>query len=136
KWLITFLYSTIGKKLVMSLTGLFLIIFLVVHLIGNLQLLEGDEGRAFNIYTQFMTTNPFVKTASYITYSFILIHTIWAIILTRKNRKARGSTGYAVVKNSSHWTSRNMGILGTFIFIFIILHMRHFWYELKFGAVD
>lgn len=135
-WFLTLFSSTLGKKLVMSLTGLFLIVFLVVHLIGNLQLLHGDEGRAFNIYTRFMTTNPFIGTVSYILYTFILVHTIWAIILSGKNRRARGQVGYAVVKNSSPWTSRNMGILGTFIFIFIVIHMKQFWYEMKVGNIE
>lgn len=134
-WFLTLFSSTAGKKLIMALTGLFLIVFLVVHLIGNLQLLHADEGRAFNIYTRFMTTNPFIGTVSYILYTFILVHTIWAIILTGRNRKARGAQSYAVVKNSSPWTSRNMGILGTFVFIFIVVHMKQFWYELKVGNV-
>ena len=119
----------------MALTGLFLILFLVVHLIGNLQLLKSDEGEAFNIYAQFMTSNPLIKVISYVNYAFILIHIIWSIILTRRNRRARGPEGYAVNRNSSHWTSRNMGILGTFIFIFLVIHLRSFWYEMHWGGI-
>ena len=119
----------------MALTGLFLILFLVVHLIGNLQLLKDDEGQAFNIYAQFMTSNALIKVISYVNYAFILIHIIWSIILTRRNRRARGPEGYAVNRNSSHWTSRNMGILGTFIFIFLVIHLRSFWYEMHWGGI-
>ena len=119
----------------MALTGLFLILFLVVHLIGNLQLLKSDEGQSFNIYAQFMTTNPLIVVISYVNYTFILIHIIWSIILTRRNRRARGPEGYAVNRNSSHWTSRNMGILGTFIFIFLVIHLRSFWYEMHWGGI-
>ena len=119
----------------MALTGLFLILFLVVHLIGNLQLLKSDEGQAFNVYAQFMTSNPLIIVISYVNYAFILLHVIWSIILTRKNRAARGGQGYAVSKNSSHWTSRNMGILGTFIFIFLVIHLRSFWYEMHWGGI-
>jgi succinate dehydrogenase / fumarate reductase cytochrome b subunit len=119
----------------MALTGLFLILFLIVHLAGNLQLLYTDGGRAFNVYAKFMTTNPIVKTIGYVNYAFIIIHIIWAILLTVKNRAARGSQGYGVVKNSSHWTSRNMGILGTFIFIFLVIHLRGFWYEMHWGGI-
>ena len=119
----------------MALTGLFLILFLIVHLIGNLQLLKSDEGEAFNIYAQFMTSNPLIKVISYVNYAFILIHIIWSIILTRRNRSARGPEGYAVNRNSSHWTSRNMGILGTFIFIFLVIHLRSFWYEMHWGGI-
>ena len=119
----------------MALTGLFLILFLVVHLIGNLQLLKSDEGQSFNVYAQFMTSNPLIIVISYINYAFILLHVIWSIILTRRNRVARGQQSYAINRNSSHWTSRNMGILGTFIFIFLVIHLRSFWYEMHWGGI-
>jgi len=134
-WFASFFSSTIGRKLMMALTGLFLILFLVVHLIGNLQLLKGDQGQSFNIYAAFMTSNPLIIVISYVNYTAILVHVIWSILITRRNRKARGPEGYAVVKNSSHWTSRNMGILGTFIFIFLVIHLRSFWYEMHWGGI-
>jgi|SRR5690606_13733083 len=134
-WFTNFFSSSIGRKYVMALTGLFLILFLVVHLIGNLQLLKADDGEAFNVYAAFMTSNPLIVTISYVNYTMILLHVIWAIILTRRNRAARGEVGYAVTKNSSHWTSRNMGILGTFIFIFLVIHLRSFWYEMHWGGI-
>ncbi len=134
-WFLKFLSSTIGRKLLMALTGLFLILFLVVHLIGNLQLLKNDGGEAFNIYAQFMTSNPLIKTISYVNYILILVHVIWAIWLSRNNSAARGPQGYAVTKNSSHWTSRNMGILGTFILIFLVIHLKGFWYEMHWGGI-
>jgi succinate dehydrogenase / fumarate reductase cytochrome b subunit len=134
-WFTNFFSSTLGRKLVMALTGLFLILFLAVHLAGNLQLLKSDGGRAFNIYAHFMTSNPIVKVISYVNYAFILLHVIWAIILSSRNRAARGSQGYAVSKNSSHWTSRNMGILGTFILIFLVIHLKGFWYEMHWGGI-
>jgi succinate dehydrogenase / fumarate reductase cytochrome b subunit len=119
----------------MALTGLFLILFLVIHLIGNLQLLKDDNGESFNVYAKFMTTNPLIVTISYVNYACILIHVIWALLLTIRNRKARGAEGYAVINNSSPWTSRNMGILGTFIFIFLVIHLRGFWYEMHWGGI-
>lgn len=134
-WFTQLLTSTLGRKLIMALTGLFLILFLVVHLIGNLQLLHNDGGQAFNIYARFMTTNPLIVTVSYLNYTFILVHIIWAILLTVRNKKARGSEGYAVSKNSSPWTSRNMGILGTFILIFLVIHLKGFWYEMHWGGI-
>ena len=135
-WFTSLLSSTLGRKLLMALTGLFLILFLVVHLIGNLQLLKDDGGEAFNIYAQFMTSNPLIKVISYVNYAFILLHVIWAILLSRRNRTARGSEGYAINKNSSEWTSRNMGILGTFILIFLVIHLKGFWYEMHWGGID
>ena len=134
-WFAKLLTSTIGRKLLMALTGLFLILFLVIHLIGNLQLLKGDDGEAFNVYAKFMTSNPLIITVSYINYACILLHVIWAVLLTMLNRSARGAQGYAVIKNSSPWTSRNMGILGTFILIFLVIHLRAFWYEMHWGGI-
>ncbi len=134
-WFLKLLSSSIGRKLLMALTGLFLILFLVIHLIGNLQLLKDDNGQAFNVYAKFMTTNPLIVTISYVNYACILIHVIWALLLTISNRKARGDQGYAVINNSSPWTSRNMGILGTLIFIFLVIHLRGFWYEMHWGGI-
>jgi succinate dehydrogenase / fumarate reductase cytochrome b subunit len=134
-WFTKLFSSTLGKKLIMALTGLFLISFLIIHLIGNLQLLKHDGGQAFNIYAQFMTHNPVIKTISYTLYASILIHALYALLLTSKNKSARGTTGYAVSNKSTKWASRNMGILGTVIFIFIIIHMRQFWAEMHWGSV-
>jgi succinate dehydrogenase / fumarate reductase, cytochrome b subunit len=134
-WFTNFFSSSIGRKLLMALTGLFLILFLVVHLIGNLQLLHNDEGRAFNIYAQFMTSNPLIMIISYVNYTCILLHVIVAIVLSRNNSSARGSVGYAVSNNPSTWSSRNMGILGTLILIFLIVHLRGFWYEMHWGGI-
>jgi succinate dehydrogenase / fumarate reductase cytochrome b subunit len=135
-WFTSLFSSLNGRKLVMALTGLFLIVFLVVHLIGNFQLLKSDGGRAFNLYAEFMTTNPLIMLISYVLYISILVHVIWSAILTSRNRAARGKVGYQVVRNSSHWTSRNMGILGTFIFIFIVIHMRDFWAVMHWGGIN
>lgn len=134
-WFTNFLTSSIGRKLVMSLTGLFLILFLVVHLAGNLQLLAGDEGRQFNEYAKFMTTNPLIKTISYLLYAFILIHAVQGWIIWRKNRAARGGNGYAVkvtrAVSTDSWPARNMAQLGTIIFIFIMIHLYQFWLQMK-----
>ena len=135
-WLTNTLSSTLGRKLLMALTGLFLIIFLIVHLIGNLQLLASDGGEAFNIYAKFMTTNPVIKTTSYLLYATFIIHIIWAIILTVNNRSAR-PVGYAVsaASTNSKWSSRNMGVLGTIIFNFLVFHLSNFWWKMKFGDI-
>ena len=134
-WFTRLLSSTLGRKLMMALTGLFLILFLAVHLIGNLQLLKTDEGEAFNVYAKFMTSNPVIMVVSYVNYAAIIIHVVWAILLTRINSKARGSQGYAINRNSSPWTSRNMGILGTLILIFLVIHLKSFWYEMHWGGI-
>lgn len=134
-WFTRLLTSTLGRKVMMAITGLFLILFLVVHLIGNLQLLKSDQGQAFNIYAAFMTSNPLIITISYVNYTAILVHVVWAFLLTKLNRDARGPVGYAVTKNSSAWTSRNMGILGSLIFIFLVIHLRGFWAQMHWGDI-
>lgn len=127
--------SSIGRKIVMALTGLFLCLFLVVHLIGNLQLLKADSGYAFNKYALFMTTNPLIKTVSYGLYAMILLHAIKGLYLAYSNYKARKSRyGVNAGNSNSKWTSRNMAILGSIIFIFIGIHMGDFWREYKFGG--
>ncbi|MGB3777286.1 MAG: succinate dehydrogenase cytochrome b subunit [Tunicatimonas sp.] len=135
-WFTQALSSTIGRKVVMSLTGLFLITFLVVHVSGNMLMFKSDDGEAFNLYAQFMTTNPLIKMASYILYTGILVHVFYALYLSVYNKNAR-PVGYAVAhsEQNSTWKSRNMGILGTIVLIFLVIHLRSFWFEMKFGDV-
>lgn len=135
KWFLDLFSSTLGRKVLMALTGLFLILFLAVHLAGNLQLLKSDGGEAFNIYARFMTTNPLIKTISYVNYAFILLHAVMAGYLTRKNRSARGDQGYAITGKSSGWASRNMGILGFLLLVFIVIHMKDFWAQMHWGGI-
>lgn len=118
----------------MALTGLFLCVFLIGHLAGNLQLLkDGVEAkRAFNEYAHFMGTNIFIKVLSYLTYISILFHAIDGILLTVQNKKARPvKYAYEKPNTNSKWYSRSMAVLGTLILIFIVLHMQHFWYKMK-----
>ena len=132
-WVTNFLTSSIGRKLIMSLTGLFLISFLLVHLLGNLQLLAGDGGTSFNVYAKFMTQNPLIKFISYGLYALILLHTILGILLWSKNRGAKGGQYAASPKGQKDvtWASKNMALLGTLILAFLLLHMGDFWWKMK-----
>lgn len=132
RWLTDFLTSSIGKKLVMSLTGLFLISFLIVHLIGNLQLFFNDGGQAFNVYAHFMTSNPLVKFISIGLYAGILLHAIQGILMALTNKKAKGSKYAVTTYSNGSWMSKNMALLGTLIFAFLCIHMGDFWYKVKF----
>ena len=109
------LKSSLAKKYLMALTGIFLCTFLVGHLAGNLQLfIQGAEGQqAFNEYAEFMTTFPLVKLLSYLTYASVLFHIVDGIVLTTQNRNSR-PVGYVKEKGSANasWASRNMGVLG------------------------
>lgn len=127
--------STLGRKLIMSLTGLFLCSFLIVHLIGNFQLFKNDNGLAFNQYAHFMTHFTPIKVVSYLLYSSIIIHSIMALVLTLKNRAARPIAYAQKSGNGSIWSSRNMGILGTILLVFIVVHMSNFWYEYHFEDI-
>lgn len=131
----TFLRSSIGRKLMMSLTGLFLILFLVIHLIGNLQLLIPDQGMAFNIYAHTMANNPLIQLVSKLNFLFIILHIIYSIWLSRVNKAARpvAYAGRPAVATAT-WSSRNMGILGTLILVFLLVHLKGFWYEFKTGS--
>lgn len=135
-WLSQALGSSLGKKLIMALTGLFLITFLIGHLLGNMQLFKDDEGQAFNEYAKLMTTNPLIKILSYITYISIVVHVLYSIMLTRANRRAR-PVDYSVKRQNenSMWSSRNMGIMGTIVLLFLVVHMKSFWYEMHFGTL-
>ncbi len=136
-WFIKFLSSSIGRKLVMSLTGLFLILFLTVHLIGNLQLFKDDGGQAFNVYAQLMTTNPLIKFIAYGNYFFILLHAFLGIYLAIYNRKAKGLQPAVTNPNVKiSWASKNMAILGGIILAFIIMHMGDFWLKMKLGELN
>lgn len=128
------LKSSLAKKYWMALTGLFLVVFLIGHLAGNLQLIFGDALQ-FNQYALFMTTNPAVKVLSYVTYISILFHAIDGIVLTIQNNKAR-PIGYIRENGAANstWASRNMAILGSLILIFIVTHMVNFWSRMHFDS--
>ena len=130
--------SKIFQKALAALSGGFLVIFLLGHLAGNLQLfIPGELGqKQFNSYALFMTTNPAVIALSYLTYTSIILHSILTLYLVLRSRSAR-SVRYHVSSGSSNssWASRNMAFLGTMLLIFLIIHLRSFWYEMHFGDI-
>ena len=119
------------------MSGLFLILFLTGHLLGNLQLLIPESQGAqkqFNEYAEFMSTNPVVKILSIITYISIILHVFVTIYLTidaRRNRKSKYKKTNSVTNSIS---AKYMGILGTVILAFIIIHLSNFWYKAKFTS--
>ncbi len=133
------LKSSIAKKWWMALTGLFLCLFLVGHLLGNLQLIfiTGEEGKqAFNEYAYFMTHNPLIKILSYVTYLSILFHAVDGLLLTIQNKKARPvNYAYNKPERNSSLPSRYMAILGTAILVFIVIHMANFWAKMHFDEM-
>lgn len=129
----TFTYS-IGKKILMALTGLFLVSFLFVHLSGNL-LLFSETGDAFNQYAYFMSTSPLIRVAEVILVAGFLGHILDGYKLAQENKKAR-PVGYSMAPKDrgSTWVSRNAVYTGSVVLIFLIVHLTSFWGEFKFGG--
>ena len=127
-WITTTLTSSLGKKLVMALTGLFLVVFLLEHLIGNALLLKFDDGLAFNEYAHFMKEVMIIRIAEIGLFGGIFLHAIQGIILVKQQKEAR-PVGYATPNKSKvdHWASKFMGPFGYVILIFIFLHLYHFF---------
>lgn len=130
--------TSLTYKIIMAITGLFLCFFLVIHLLGNLQLLlpESEARIQFNWYSHLLSGNILIKMISYILYLSLIGHVVYALIITRKNRKANGAK-YVYDKRHqvSSWNSRNMGVLGTIILVFLIIHFKDYWYVYKFGSL-
>lgn len=118
----------------MSLTGLFLVSFLFVHLGGNLQLFASDGGKAFNEYTKFMSTSPLIRVAEIILVLGFVLHIYTGLILAKDNSSARGK-GYKYYKDAKEvsWFSKVMPQTGIVVFVFLVVHLVNFWAEYKFG---
>ncbi|HTH57598.1 MAG TPA: succinate dehydrogenase cytochrome b subunit [Cyclobacteriaceae bacterium] len=128
KWFIDLVTSSLGKKLLMALTGLFLISFLIIHCTINAMIFFNDGGVTFSYWGHFMGTNPIIRTLEIGLVAGFLIHIIQGLSLWRANHAAR-PVKYSVSKAPSHstWYSRSMGLLGTLLLLFLILHTSHFW---------
>ena len=131
----TFINSSVGKKLLMSLTGIFLAIFLIVHLAGNLLVLRPDGGEMFNAYAHFMGGNPLIRTLEIGLFLFILIHIVNGIRIWYQNRKARGKQ-YEVYKLEENTTvqSRMIAISASLVLLFLVVHLRKFWVPARLGG--
>ncbi|RYY53907.1 MAG: succinate dehydrogenase cytochrome b subunit [Chitinophagaceae bacterium] len=130
-----FFTSSIGKKLVMSLSGICLIGFLVVHVGLNLTIFNDlpifdpeDNGRMFNKAAHFMGSTVVIRLMEIGLFVFFFLHIIQGYLLTVQNR-AKRKIGYSIpVKDGrASWYSKSMGLLGTLLLIFLILHIAHFW---------
>ncbi|MEI7933434.1 MAG: succinate dehydrogenase cytochrome b subunit [Chlorobiaceae bacterium] len=128
------LYSSITKKVLMALAGLFLVTFLCVHLGINLMLLKNDGGRAFSEAAAFMGTNPVIKLAEIVLFAGFLLHIVFGLIVSAQNRSAR-PTAYAKSNSSeTSFFSKYMFHTGIIVFIFLALHFCDFYF-IKIGLV-
>ena len=135
-WLIN---SSIGRKFIMSISGLFLILFLVFHMVMNLVMVFSFE--AYDMISEFLGANWYAIIGTLVLAAGFIVHILYASILTLQNRKARGNDRYAVSNNKdATWTSKNMYVLGFAVLAFLVLHMIQLWYNMQFkeliGAPD
>ena len=116
----------------MGLTGLFLIIFLVVHAGINSMIFFNDNGATFNEWAHFMGSNVIIRTAEIGLFAGLLLHIVDGLLLYFQNRKARPvKYTYENASSSSKWYSRSMALLGTLLLLFLIIHMAHFWVKTR-----
>ena len=120
--------SSLVKKYWMALTGLFLISFLLVHVTLNSFIFFNDGGVTFNTGAEFMAKNPIIRTMEIVLFIGLIAHIVDGLMLWSQNRAAR-PIKYAKEKGSANrsWYSASMGILGTLILFFLIIHLWHFW---------
>lgn len=131
-WLIN---SSIGKKLVMSISGIFLVLFLLFHVCMNVTAIISNE--AYNVICALLGANWYAVAATMVLAAGFLIHILYATLLTLQNRKARGNDRYAVNARpkSVEWASQNMFVLGVVVIGFLLLHFAHFWYNMMFAEL-
>ena len=127
--------SSIGKKVVMSVTGIALILFLTFHAAMNVvALFSGD---AYNEICELLGANWYAIVATMGLAALAVIHIVFAFLLTLENRKARGQSKYAVTARPEkvEWASQNMLVLGIIIFLGLLLHLFNFWYNMMFAEI-
>lgn len=120
--------SSIGKKFLMGITGLFLIVFLLVHASINSMIWFNDGGETFSHWAHFMGTNPIIRTMEIVLVVGFIAHIVDGLMLWKQNRDARPvKYVYNQPSGNSKWYSRSMGLLGTLILLFLVIHTANFW---------
>lgn len=132
KWSL-FFTSAVGRKIVMALTGLFLISFLIVHVGLNACIFydwvdPAENGEMFNKAAHFMGSTIITRLLEIVLFAGFILHIVQGYVVEIKNRQRRG-TDYklALGNRGSKWYSRSMALLGTIIFLFLVVHIAHFW---------
>ena len=131
------LKSSIGKKFLMGLTGLFLISFLIVHASINAMIWFNDGGVTFNKYAHFMGTNLIIRSMEIGLFFGLILHIVDGLLLYKANREAR-PVKYAFNNEAANspWYSRSMALLGTLILIFLVVHLGNFWVKTRFTGIE
>ena len=131
-WLIN---SSIGRKVVMSVTGIALILFLTFHCCMNVAALF--SGEAYNMICELLGANWYAVVATLGLAALAVIHIVYAFILTAQNRRARGNQRYEVTAKPEkvEWASQNMLVLGIIIVLGLLLHLFNFWFNMMFAEI-
>lgn len=129
------LKSSIGKKLIMSVSGVILVLFLLFHASMNVVATISED--AYNTICSLLGANWYALVATAGLGAFVVIHFIYALVLTIQNRKARGNDHYAVNSRPKtvSWASQNMLVLGIIVVGFMVLHLSQFWYKMMFAEI-
>lgn len=124
--------SSIGKKLIMSISGLFLILFLTFHMVMNLTYVFDPDSKVYGTICEILSMGWVNVVVPILAFGFI-IHIVYAFILTIGNRKARGEQRYEVPNKAKtdSWAARNMFVLGVIVLCFIVLHLSQFWAKMQ-----
>lgn len=127
--------SSIGRKVIMSVTGIALILFLTFHACMNLVALFSAEG--YNMVCEMLGANWYAVAATAGLAVLVALHFIYAIILTLQNRKARGASRYAVTDRPEkvEWAAQNMFVLGVIVVVGMLLHLYNFWFNMMFAEL-
>ncbi|MDH6305002.1 succinate dehydrogenase / fumarate reductase cytochrome b subunit [Parabacteroides sp. PF5-5] len=131
-WLLN---SSIGKKLIMSISGLFLVLFLLFHMAMNVTAVFSED--AYNMICSLLGSNWYAVAGTLVLAAGFIVHICYSILLTLQNRKARGSDRYAVNSRPKtvEWSSQNMFVLGLIVVGFLLLHFAQFWYKMMFAEL-
>ncbi len=131
-WLIN---SSVGRKVVMSITGASLVLFLLFHASMNLVAIISEEG--YNMICEFLGANWYALVATAGLAALVVVHILYAFILTVQNYRARGKERYAVSAGQKDvsWASKNMLVLGVIVVLGIGLHLFNFWYKMQFAEI-
>ena len=132
-WLIN---SSIGRKLIMSISGIFLVLFLLFHSLMNIVVIISPSG--YNAICAFLGANWYAVVGTAVLAGGFVIHILYALFLYYLNLRARGNESYSVTQNqkSVEWSSQNMLILGTIILGFLALHLYNFWFKMQFAELS
>lgn len=128
-------YSSITKKVIMALAGLFLISFLIVHLGINLLILKNDGRESFNMAAHFMVTNPVIQTMQWVLFGGFILHILLGIVLQLQNWMARPQRYKVEGYSHTSFFSKFMIHTGAVIFAFLIIHLVNFFFKAKFGEM-